>query len=93
MSRFEGVFLRLHWNTVRVSPCILANAGDLPGDFDVRLVRLDGEGVVGDLRSDPRLCRLANRRELIAEVAVRASNHSGSSTTAWPLSSVVTLPS
>src|SRR5271163_3485482 len=61
---------RLFRNAVRVCPRVLPDAGYLPGDFDIRFVGLDGEGMVGNLRRNPSLRRLADASELIAEVAI-----------------------
>ena len=72
VAALAGILLLFHGSAVSIGPCILANTGHLPGDFDVRFVRLDGEGVVSDLRSDPCLCWLTNCRELIAEVTIES---------------------
>jgi len=46
------VVLRFHGNAMRIAPGVLADAGDLPGDVNVGLVRLDRKGVVVNLRSN-----------------------------------------
>ena len=85
-------FLYFHLDAMRVGPGVLTDAGNLPGNFHVRLVGLDGECLIRNLGSDPGVCGLADGCELIAEIAVEASNHVGMLTTAVPLPSVMTLP-
>src|SRR5271163_3534940 len=70
VARLAAKLRRLHRNAVRVCPRVLPDAGYLPGDFDIRFVGLDGEGMVGNLRRNPSLRRLADASELIAEVAI-----------------------
>src|SRR6202041_2389562 len=70
----SSVALRLRyldWNAMCVRPSVLPDAGHLPGDFDVGLVRLDAELVVGHLAGDNGLRELANDRELVAKVPVQ----------------------
>ena len=55
---------------VGLGPRVVADAGDLPGDLDVRPVGLDGEVAARDLLGDDRLGELTDDRELVAEVAV-----------------------
>jgi hypothetical protein len=54
---------------VGLGPRVVADAGDLPGDLDVRPVGLDGEVAARDLLGDDRLGELTDDRELVAEVA------------------------
>src|SRR5215472_17706108 len=58
-------------NAVGIGPGVLTNAGDLPGDLGARLAPGDLEAVAADLaRNVQARLRSANRRQLIAEVAV-----------------------
>jgi len=54
-----------------IRPCIVVNAGHLPGNFHSRLVGLDCETIVVDLAQHDRLRELANYGELVADVATR----------------------
>jgi hypothetical protein len=42
------LFLHFHGNAVRLGPCVLPDAGHLPGDFHIWLVGADGESIVAD---------------------------------------------
>jgi hypothetical protein len=69
--------LNLHGNAMRLGPGVLPDAGHLPGDFHVRLVRPDGEHIVVDLGSHDGMGKLADRRQLIAEIAVQRFEPAG----------------
>jgi hypothetical protein len=66
------VFLHFYRDPVRIGPGILADAGDLPGNLHVRLVRPDAELMVGHLAAHDGLGELSDHRELVAEVAVES---------------------
>ena len=72
MAALANVLLLFHRNPVCIGPCVLTNAGDLPGNLHRRLVGLDAELVVRNLGGDNRLSKLPNHRELIAKVAVES---------------------
>src|SRR5215469_6497370 len=57
-------------NAMGIGPGILANAGDLPGNFHTRLTASDLEAVVLNLLGDVNGGETADAGELIAEVAV-----------------------
>src|SRR5580704_9091663 len=59
-----------HLDAMRVSPGVLTDAGDLPGNLHSRLAGLDRETAVGDFRRDPGLRGLSNRGELIPEIGI-----------------------
>ena len=54
-----------------VGPCILANACDLPRDFDIGGIRLDRKPIAFYLLGDDRLCEGSDDSELITEVPVQ----------------------
>src|SRR5580698_6382940 len=64
--------VHLHLDAMRVGPSVLTDAGDLPGNFHVWLVGLDGECVIRNLGSNPGLSGLADGCELIAEFGVQS---------------------
>ena len=64
--------LHLDRNAVSISPRILANAGHLPGDFNIGLIGFDGELVICHLAGHNSLRELAHHRELIAEITVQS---------------------
>src|SRR5579872_2628513 len=65
-------FRLLDGNPVSVRPRILANARDLPRDLNVGFVGLNAELVIGYFGGHDRLGKLADNRQLIAEVAVES---------------------
>src|SRR5580700_3956518 len=70
-SAFQLRFDLFDGNAMRVSPCVLADARDLPRDFNVRFVGLDRELVVGHFAGHNGLSELPYDRELIAKIAVQ----------------------
>src|SRR5579863_8231969 len=64
-------FLHLDRNAVSVSPRILANAGDLPGDSHAGTPAANLELVVGQLLGDIDRSKATNTSELVAEIAVQ----------------------
>src|SRR5450755_5093347 len=64
-------FPLLDWNAMGVGPCVLPDAGHLPGNLHVRFVGLDGELSIGDLIRDDGLCECADYGELVSEVAIQ----------------------
>src|SRR5580704_5127447 len=71
--RFDGLDI----DAVRIGPGVLANAGHLPGNFDVRFVGVNDESIVGDLTRDDRLRELADHGQLVAEVAIEGLEITG----------------
>lgn len=70
MAALSRGLLLFDRNTMLVGEGVLAHAGHLPGDFDVRLVCPDREAVALDFAGHDRLRELADDRELVAEVPV-----------------------
>jgi hypothetical protein len=66
-----------HLDAVGVGPGVLADAGYLPGNLDVRLAGLDDEAAIGDFRRDDSLRKLADDGELIAEIRVEGFKPGG----------------
>jgi hypothetical protein len=66
-----------HRDAMRVSPCVLTDAGDLPGNLYTRPAGFDGEAAVGYFRRDPGLRGLADGGELIAEIGVESVEPGG----------------
>src|SRR5579859_1007056 len=71
VAAFAFWLLLLIRDAVSISPCILSYTSDLPGYFNAGLVRLDDKGVAGDLGGDNGLRKLADRCELVTEVAIK----------------------
>ena len=70
MALFLAGFVHLNGNSMGVRPRILPNAGNLLGDFHSAMIGTDDELVCRHFRADPRLCRLSDGCELVAEVAI-----------------------
>src|SRR5580658_3010756 len=76
--------LHFHLDAMRVGPRVLTYAGDLPGYFHSWFAGLDGEAAVVHFCRDHGLSKLADHRELIAEIGVeslepgRHADHRGS---------------
>ena len=66
-----SVLVHFKRDAVSIRPCVLPDAGHLPGDLHVGPVGMDAEGVIRNLGGDPCLCLLADRGELVAEIAVQ----------------------
>src|SRR5712692_11124331 len=66
-----------HLERMRFGPRVVANSGDLPRDFDIGLVRLDGETALRNFVCDNRLGKLADHRQLVAEIAVDRAEIAG----------------
>src|SRR5450432_1909748 len=62
----------LDWNAVSVGPCVLPDAGDLPGNFHVRLVSLDAEASIRHFSCDNGLRECTDDGELVAEIPVQS---------------------
>src|SRR6266849_5974392 len=66
-----------HLERMRLRPGVVANPGHLPRNFDIGLVRLDGETVVRNFVGDDRLGKLADHRQLVAEIAIDRTEIAG----------------
>src|SRR3954463_16035901 len=74
LAVFLGGFSFLDYDRILFRIYILANARDLPRDFDAGLVSANREGVIcGDFLGYDRLRELAHDGELITRVAVERS--------------------
>jgi hypothetical protein len=62
----------LDWNAVGIGPGILPDAGDLLGNFHVRLVGLDAEAPVRDFSCYDGLRECTDDGELVAKVPVQS---------------------
>jgi hypothetical protein len=54
----------LDWDAMRIRPCIVADAGHLPGNFHVGPIGFDREAVIGHLAGYDGLRELADDRQL-----------------------------
>src|SRR5580698_246141 len=64
--------LHFHLDAMGVGPRVLTDAGHLPGNFHSWLVGLDGEAAVVHFCRDHGLRKLADHRELIAEIHIES---------------------
>ena len=66
-----GLFLDFDLDAVGIGELVLPNAGNLPGNLDVRLVGPDREPVISDLLRNDGLSKLAYDRQLIPEIPIK----------------------
>lgn len=62
----------LHRDAMCIGPDSLSDAGHLPGNLHIWLVRLNVELVVGDFTGNDGLSELADHGQLVAEVTIQS---------------------